>query len=480
MSPRQILSNSSPTKSFSLIPEPAAAWTAILVLSFLTAAFIVAGAGKILNLAFPAGALAVGVFLYFRYPILYNGFTWWIWFLIALVRRLADYRSSYTEPSPLLLAPYLVMGVTLVTVWQHLPKAHRQEYFPFVLPLIGVFYGFLIGLIIKSPFDAVRGTLDWLAPLSYGFHLAVNWRNYPSYRQNFQRTFLWGILVMGIYGIVQFVAMPEWDRLWLINSGMDSASGNPDESIRIWSTMHSGEPFAAVMAGGLLLLFSYKGAFTLPSSVVGYLAFLLSMVRSAWLGWLAGIFILTGSLKAKYQMRLIVVILVMAVCVVPLATMDQFSEMLGTRLATLSNVGEDDSATGRQEAFKNTIGVALTKFVGEGIGRETMDNAILATLFYLGWLGTLPYLGGMLLLVFKLFYSSEGSFDLFAAAARAIVISVLIRLPVNGAQLGPSGALLWGCLGIGLAARKYYHARRVCELSRSLPQISYSNQSNLR
>lgn len=468
MNPRQILPNNTSPKSFFLNLRPQAAWAAILVLSFLTVALIFAGAGKILNLAFPAGAFAVGTFLYFRYPILYNGFTWWIWFLVALIRRLADYYSSYTEPSPLLLAPYLVSGVTIITVFRHLSKAYPQGGLPFILPLVGIFYGFLIGLINMPPFTVTKSLLDWLIPVTYGFHLLVNWRNFPRYYQNMQRIFVWGILIMGIYGIIQFLAIPEWDRLWLDRSEMFSAAGLADDSggMRVWSTMHSGEPFAAFMAGGLLLLFNKQGLLSLCTSGVGHIAFLLSTVRSAWIGWFVGLLTLASSLKAKYQMRLVITILVMAMLVVPLVTMEQFSEKLGDRFTSLSNLEEDGSAQARQEMFQNSIDSALTNLVGDGIGIPNLDSALLSTLISLGWFGTICYVSGLMMLVFRVFQSGDNSANLFLGTARAIVMTCLVRIPVNGSAIvGVGGMLLWGFLGLAIASQKYYQHQRVVEIA---------------
>lgn len=220
---------------------------------------LLAGAGKILNLAFPAGAFAVSVLLYVRYPVLYIGFTWWMFFLTPLVRRLADYQSSYTEPSPILLAPFLVAAATLVTFWQNLPKTYSQGSLPFALSSVGVFYSFLVGLINQPPLTASLGLLNWLIPVTFGFHLFVKWRDYPSYRQNIQHTFVWGVLIMGVYGIVQYLMPPEWDRFWLINAPVASQGAPEPFELRVWSTMNSTEPFSAVMTAGLLLLFHCKG-----------------------------------------------------------------------------------------------------------------------------------------------------------------------------------------------------------------------------
>jgi hypothetical protein len=59
-----------------------------------------------------------------------------------LVRRLADYRSGFTDPSPILLAPYLVALLTLITFLQNVPILKRQGGLPFVLSFIGLFYAF--------------------------------------------------------------------------------------------------------------------------------------------------------------------------------------------------------------------------------------------------------------------------------------------------------------------------------------------------
>lgn len=468
MNQRQILSNNVSTKSFSLIPKPTAAWTAILLLSFLTVALIFVGAGKILSLVFPLMSFGVGLFLYFRYPIMYNGFIWWSWFLVALIRRLADYYSSYTEPSPLLLAPFLVTAPTFITVFRNLPKARRLGGLPLILPLIGIFYGCAIGLINLPAFTVIKSFLNWLVPLTYGYHLLVNWRDFPRYYQNIQRTFVWGILVMGVYGIIQFLAIPEWDRSWLNNSEMFISLGRAGASggMRVWSTMHSAEPFAAIMAGGLLLLFNKPGVLNIWASGAGYIAFLLSTVRSAWIGWFVGVLTLAASLKAKYQMRLVITILAMAILIVPLASMEQFSGKLGERFATFSNIEEDNSLNGRQAWFQSQIGTALTTYEGLGIGSGKQDSAILSTLFSLGWFGTICYVSGLLMLVYKVFQTDNNSHNLFLGTVRAIAMTCLVRIPVNITSISEvGGIMLWGFLALGIASKKYYYHQRLVEMA---------------
>lgn len=474
MTYKQTLSSSFLEKDSSL------GWIAIWVLVVFSALCILAGAGSILRLAFIVGSFAVGVFLYRRYPLLYLGFTWWLWFLTPLVRRLVDYRSGWDQRGVMLLSPVLVTLITSVTFFKYLPRASRLGGLPFVLSFIGVFYGLMIGLVNTSPMAAAQALLIWFTPIPFSFYLFINWRHYPELRQNIQRTFLWGVLVMGIYAVVQYVIAPEWDRFWLISSGLTTSAGNPEPfGMRVWSTMNSTQPFGVAMLAGLLLLFSSKDNLRIPAAVAGYVAFLLTTVRSAWLGWLVGLLTLLTSLKPKLQMRLIITILVLGICVFPLTTIAPFSEMINSRLQTFSNLENDTSANDRANTYQKTLGIALSQVLGKGIGNNVvttaegkvetiqMDSGILDTLFAIGWFGTIFYLGGIVLIFFNLFQGSESSFDPFASAARAIGVGLFVQTPLSSMTLGVGGVIFWSFLSMGMAAQKYYHHQRVTRLDQA-------------
>jgi len=467
-------SDISPTGNYSQDQRSQMGWAAILGLVVLTALAMV-GAGGILRPLITLGSFAVGVFLYRRYPILYMGFAWWLWLLAPFVARVIDYRSSFDPLRLVLLSQYLVTLLTLHTFLKHLPKASRQDGLPFVLAFVGVVYGFLVGLINTSPITAFRGLLDWLPPIPFGFYLFINWRDYPEYRQNIQRVFLWGVLVTGAYGVVQYLVVPEWDRFWLISTKLTSFGDPEPFKLRIWSTMPSPGPFAVMMMTGLLLLFTSKEAVRIPAAGAGYLAFLLTMVRTLWGAWFLGLLILMASLKAHLQMRLIVTILIMAVCVVPLVTIEPFATTITTRLQTFSNLQEDDSAKVRKEIYEKGLNSALTNGLGNGIGNTfiakegklepvVIDSGILDMFFTLGWFGAVFYLGGLLLLLYNLFQYSEFRFDPFMAAARAISIACFMTLPGGSTMLAFGGIVLWGFLGIAIAGHKYHQHQRTAKL----------------
>ncbi len=479
MNDHKLPSRNSQLKGFHFGLQPTLAWSAILGFVFVLALGILAGAGSIMRLFFPVGAFAVSIFLYLRYPILYIGFTWWIWFLTPWVRRLIDYRSSFVEPSTVLLAPYLVTFVTIATFFRHLPKAHRQGGLPFVLCSLAVFYAAFIGLINSkfgdnsrvlneiigaqnftyTPANVLRGLLDWLTPILFGFHLFVNWENYPKYRQNFQRIFLWGVLIMGAYGVVQYLVAPEWDRFWLTNvikTGNTSFGLPKPLGIRVFSTMNSPGPFSSTMLAGLLLLLSGQGTLRFSAMSVGYLSFLLTLVRSAWGGWFVGLIIFISSVKSNLQLRLIITILVVGILAFPLTTIEPFSDVINSRLQTLTDVKNDASYEARTTTYNRALGAALVEPMGNGLGLPAVDSAIIDTLIAFGWLGCIPYVGGLILLLFKMMQCTERRFDTFMSSAFAITVSSLALLVLGNSLIAVGGLVLWGFLSMVLAGHRYY------------------------
>jgi O-Antigen ligase len=461
---------------FSPLFEPKPAWMAILGLVFLTTLGTLAGGASVMRLFFPVGAFGVGLFLYQRYPILYHGFFWWLWFVTPFLARIIDYRVGWDPSRLILVAPYFVALLYLPDFLRDLPKARSKGALPLVLPFVAVCYGLLLGLINGTPVVVLRNFLDWILPIPYSFHLLANWRDYPKYRQNFQRVFLWGILVMGTYGIYQYIVAPEWDRSWLIESGMFASAGNPEPfEMRIWSTMNSPGVFAGTMQAGLLLLLTSQGALRLPAAVVGILAFLMTFVRSCWGAFLIAILVFIPSLKQQLQMRLFATVLALVICIVPLAAIEPFASKLNTRLETISNLEQDGSYQDRKVLFELGIQVALSEYVGQGIGSggafdpktgkwvsASIDNGLLVLLFTLGWLGTILYMGGLIPMLINVMKVSEVSFDPFMSGARALAISYCSLLIFGGAIAGISGVFLWGFLSITMAGNKYYQNQ--CEI----------------
>lgn len=464
-----LLFNTVLKKQFSPEDRSAQSWLVIFGFIFLTTGCYFASAAS-LRFIFPITAFIVAIFLYLRHPIHYIGFTWSIWFITPLITRLVDYKVGWDITRQMLISPYLVVFITLVTFLNHLPNISRQGGLPFILAFIGVCYGFLVGIIYNQPLPVIRSFLDWLSPIIFAFHLFANWRDYPSYRQHIQRLFVWAILLIGAYGVYQFVVAPEWDRYWLLKSEMFTSAGNPVPfGMRVWSTLHSPGPFATVMQAGLLILFTSSGSLIFPASAVGYLSFLLCQVRTGWGGWFLGMIILFGSVKPQIQKRLITIILAMIICVVPLVTIEPLSKVITTRLESFSNLEKDSSFRDRSAAYDRNLSLALSNVVGNGFGNiwkvnektgqievVVIDSGILDMFFTLGWIGAIPYVGGLILMIFAVSKYTESQFDSFISVSRAIGISCCAQLIIYSGMLSIAGMIMWGFFAMAMAGHKYY------------------------
>ena len=227
--------------------------------------------------------------------------------------------------------------------------------------------------------------------------------------------------------------------------------------------MNSPGPFAFFMMAGLLTLIEETSIFGISASIVGYLSFLLSQLRTAWLGWFVALLFIFSSLKSKYQIRLIVVFTVMAMIAVPVANTEPFSDTINSRLETVVTIQDDVSGRGRLLAYENLLNNPQTALVGIGIGNKkealVWDSGILEIFSSLGWLGGSCYLGGMLKLMFDLGRFSLTSRDRFINVAYGIAISILFMLPLAVPHTDVMGICLWGFLCIGLSGKKYYRNR---------------------
>jgi hypothetical protein len=198
------------------------------------------------------------------------------------------------------------------------------------------------------------------------------------------------------------------------------------------------------------------------------LSVLLTSVRTVWGGFIISLISLIASLKGGIQIRLIAFILMLVLCILPLSTVEPFSQVIQSRIASLSNFKDDQSAKDRASLYGKTLNLALSEVIGKGNGTlQPIDSGIMELLLTLGWIGAIPYIGGLLLSFYSLFQGSKCKSDPFASAARAIVFGFLPMLAGSNVIVGIAGMVFWGFLGIGMATNKYHHHQYVVRLKGS-------------
>jgi hypothetical protein len=445
---------------------------AILGFVMLVAGCILAGKGGLLNLLYPLGALLVGVLLYLRHPALYVGFVWWLWFLTPEVRRFVDWQSGWHPQSTVMLAPHLVAGLTLFTLLRHSPKLELKHLFPFVLVFVGLLYGFAVGFFMVGLPGATYDLLVWTVPVLTAFYLVVHWRNYPDYRHVTQRTFSWGLLVIGLYGLLQFFDPPAWDQFWMNHVEMDSIGEPEPFKVRVFSTLNSPGPLSTVIMAGLLVLLSGGGLLRWPALVAGGVGFALSLVRSYWGAFVVGLCVLAAQYRGRFRLQLLATLIVVGLIVYPLLSFGPLAEVVSERLRTFGDVQADSSWGDRLSLYLEYTPQALGDPVGKGLGSVgevtklsteggalgqfgKFDSGLLQIPLVLGWPGTLLYVGGLIWLLYYALLRTEQA-DLFAVASRGIVAAMLAASLSGPVVSGVVGMVLWYFLGLAVAARVFY------------------------
>jgi hypothetical protein len=418
--------------------------------------------GKILTYAFPGLSFLTAIYLYQRSGIKYICFCWWIIFLSPEVRRIADFYSEWTNPSPVLLAPLLAASISIIAIIKCLPQLYRGNSLPFFLCFASISYGLIIGLLRNPLQEVLLACLGWISPLLIGFHIFINYNNYPNYRNAILKVFLWGTLVMGVYGVIQYMYVPPWDAFWMDNTRNEvgfNTIGNPiPYEVRVYSTLNSPQPFATVLKAGLLVLFYQMSPLAIVASGFGYLSFFLSSARSAWVSWVFTIIVLLIITRGMNQFRMVTSLFFLTISMVILTTLEPFAGSIQNRIISLKDLQSDVSYTDRLNTLQSSLDTTLYQVVGGGMGARdpfSGDHGFLTMLNSMGWVGILPYLIGIAFLFALLFRNIPRVKDQFIGLSTAIALGTFQQMISNLSVAGSSGTVMWTFLGLAIAGVQY-------------------------
>jgi hypothetical protein len=454
-------------------------WAAQAGLWFVTLVLIAAHQGTVLTLAFPVLATMTGLWLYFKSPARYVGFMWWLWFLSPEVRRLADFaKGAFTPTSLIQIAPLAVTMISGLTLLRHYQILAQRRGLPILLILLGLAYAFLVGVVGSGPLAAIYDLANWVYPILIGFHIMANSRRYPEYRDAIVSAFVWGMLIMGAYGIVQFFIMPPWDALWMLGSQMNSQGDPVPYGVRVFSTMNSSGPFAFAMMGALVFVLAAAQRVRWLAGAVGFISFCLSLVRSTWGGWVIALMIQLVKSSNRVRLRIVFSAIVLAGLCVPLLAVGPVADRLTTRLSSVTNLNDDQSYEARNQFYAEFAQTAFTDVSGEGLGATgtstklsndggelgkygNFDSGVMNIPFVLGWPGTLLYLSGILWLLMRAVRASFAMRDdKFVSACLSLGLAVFAMLVFTNSLIGTGGLLLFMSLFSILSAAHWQKIQR--------------------
>lgn len=463
----------------------ALAYIALFATVSIAATAIVPPFANIASFAFPFTSLITAALLLWRNPKLYIGFMWWTWFLTPEVRRIVDYRTGYHEQSLIMLTPFLVVGVALVPVLFNLAKLKKPYRLPLAFTTLGLLYGYGVGLFNNSLASASFDLLSWGVPVIGGAYVLTHQHHASAFQQATQRAFIWGLLIMGLYGAVQYFYLPVWDAYWMKNSDLTSIGSPEPQQVRVFSTLNAPGPFANVVMAGLLLAFGKGGTIKLLGAAAGFVGFALSAVRSAWGGWFIGLLVMVASLPLRKRLQPIGLVIVLSVVGVPLFTVGPVAELLSQRLSTVTDLQNDVSFNARSSLYTDFVSFTANNPLGQGLGStggasvignqeadfQDLDSGIIAVVYTFGVLGTLYFVGGALAIFGSAILAGRKKRDVTSASYIGITVAALGQLFFGNAWNGVGGMVLWFFPCLYLATLSSLHSSYQTQPSSPSPKL---------
>lgn len=440
---------------------------ALVAIVGIPALCILGGQAGLLRLLFPVLSVVVAAFLLWRAKPLYVGLVFWLWFLTPFVRRIADFQGGWTRSNPALLAPYIAASLCGITLLPRLGGLWSRRTLPHICALVAVVYGLVIGLMRYPIFNVLQALLNWTVPIVFGLFIYENRALYPQFRRVIERSFVYGVLITGAYGIYQYFTLPDWDRMWMLNVQTNSFGVIEEMKIRVFSTMNAPAIFAAVMCCGLLLMFNMSGKLRLVSIACGFIALLLTSSRASWLSLAVGVLYLLMRMEMRHRLRLAFAMCACVVVFLGLLQIPAIGEIVLPRFETFSDPSHDVSFAARIEGHQHAFRELSEEQFGEGLGSTDTEHAtdgdddmigphdstLLEVLYSLGWIGSLIYFLGLGSLAPQLSRLARG--DSFVLSSQAILIGFVAQSLLNSVMLGVLGFMVWTFASMSLAAADY-------------------------
>lgn len=97
-----------------------------------------------------------------------------------------------------------------------------------------------------------------IGPLTTGLFVLKVIEDDEQLRRIIRSVAIWGAMLMGGYGIIQFLILPPWDKAWLVGSAVTNLGNPTPGDFRTFSTLSTTGPLGQVLAALLLIAVAEK------------------------------------------------------------------------------------------------------------------------------------------------------------------------------------------------------------------------------
>ena len=414
--------------------------------------------GGNLNLLFTPAMMAVALLLLIRQPLSYLSFVMWVWMLTPLIRRITDFRSDFHLTSLVMVAPLAVTLLSVVSLLRYRRRLDGRALLPYALIVAVLIYGFFIGAPRTGLPAAVLGMANWIAPIVFAAHILVTPEAPVDKARAMLRALVMGGLVIGIYGIVQYVLMPEWDVFWMVSAQLDSIGAPLPYSVRVFGPLNSPGPFAQFVGAASLAALATRSRLRWATVVVAVVALLLTLVRAAWLAWLVGFLVMVYWAPWRQKGRYFTAAVAATVLIVPLLVVTPLGAGVLARMASFEDASNDVSFTDRKDLYGffyqmvetspggygiGVTGAASAQLSGEDLNLagsvQLIDSGFVEIFFSFGLLGSVMLVG----IALAVGQALPDPRNPLAVASMVVVISVLPVMFFGNVFVGATGMLIY-------------------------------------
>ncbi len=421
------------------------------ILLLLAMAVVGPHLGSLSRPLFVLGCAAAGWYAWQRGPAAHLQAVLFLFAFSPFVRRLVDLSVGYDANGLMLVGPLLAIMIPAPKLLALLDgrQTVRGQIGPILVVGACVAYATALSMFQGDWMHAASGSLKWIAPLVYAAVL-VEGVDRDEMMDAATSAFLVILPVLGLYGILQYVNPPEWDRYWMEMSTMISAGQPLPYEVRTFSMMNGPASFATFTAAGLLLIGFLRLNWLSPLLMApAIVAFMLSLYRTAWMSLAAGI--LFCVFFAATRRRAAATLLLLLAGAVIVVTVTPFADVVNERLATLLQGSQDGSAQVRLHEFVTLwtrwdsalFGAGFTTVDVGVAGTMSIDGMMISAWLTMGIVGGIVCLSGLIWAAVNAIAAARRDLDLKAVVIGALACGALVQLPLADIASGELGFLFW-------------------------------------
>ena len=442
---------------------------AIWAFALVTAAMSISPLSRMLVYGLPLMAFFTATYIAKRSVRLYMSFLVSLWILAPLVRRLVDYHVGWIPATLILLAPHMATVAPLLTLKSRRANLMHSRFIPFAVVLLTTVYGTVVGFLQNSGGAVVQDLALWLLPICIVPLLFAYRDELPEILQGLESAFVWGLIIMGAYGVLQFFLLPKWDVLWMVRENLESIGPPLPLKVRVFSTMNSPQVLASYLSCGLLFTLASRHRLRAIAIPLGLLALLLSAARSGWLAFIVGLGYLFFFLTSRQRTALLA-FAVLSFFAFILAFQDpNINKILSARFKTFTDISQDASYMDRTEGYQAFFESLIDHPYGMGVGASAMqqkdltaslgrggktvytqDSTVAWVMASFGIVGSAVLCVAMGMLLTAAYRGSLPSRS-GLQPVRAALLGLLAEAVLMGILVGPTGFLTWLCIGLLVA-----------------------------